>query len=68
MRQELPSGPTDDIDGEPSRAQNTPVCMSTWPLDLDSQAARYGGSARLSKGFRLACGQGQGWHAPVPAF
>jgi hypothetical protein len=24
IRQELPSGPTDDIDGEPPRAQNTP--------------------------------------------
>ena len=24
MRQELPSGPADDIDGEPPRAQNTP--------------------------------------------
>jgi hypothetical protein len=24
IRQELPSGPTDDIDGVPSRAQNTP--------------------------------------------
>jgi len=29
MRQELPSGPTDDIDGEPPRAQNTPICIAT---------------------------------------
>jgi hypothetical protein len=47
MRQELPSRPTDDIDGEPPRAQNTPICTATWPLDLDPQAARNGGSARV---------------------
>jgi hypothetical protein len=38
MRQELPSGPTDDIDGEPPRVQNTPICTGTWPLNLDPQA------------------------------
>jgi hypothetical protein len=47
MRQELPSGPTDDIDGEPPRAQNTPICTGTWRLDLDPQAARNGGTARV---------------------
>ena len=48
MRQEpsSASGPTGDIDGEPPRAQNTPVCTGTWPLDLDPQAARNGGSVR----------------------
>jgi hypothetical protein len=34
MSPELPSRPT-DIDGEPPRAQNTPICTATWPLDLD---------------------------------
>ena len=45
MRQELSSasGLTGDIDSEPPRAQNTPVCTGTWPLDLDPQAARNGG-------------------------
>ena len=43
MRQELPSGPTDDIDGQPPHAQNTPICTATWPLNLDPQAARNGG-------------------------
>jgi hypothetical protein len=38
------SGLTGDIDTEPPRAQNTPVCTRTWPLDLDPQAARNGGS------------------------
>jgi hypothetical protein len=48
MRQELSSasGLTGDIDSEPPRAQNTPVCTGTWPLDLDPQAARNGGYAR----------------------
>jgi hypothetical protein len=48
MRQELSSayGPTGDIDREPPRAQNTPVCTGTWPLDLDPQAARNGGGVR----------------------
>jgi hypothetical protein len=52
MRQELSSasGPIGDIDGEPPRAQNTPVCASTWPLDLDPQAARNGGSVRAALG------------------
>ena len=40
------SGLTDDIDDEPPRAQNTPICTGTWPLDLDPQAARNGGGAR----------------------
>ena len=37
MRQELSSasGPGGDIDSEPPRAQNIPVCTGTWPLDLD---------------------------------
>lgn len=41
MRKELSSasGLTDDIYGEPPRAQNTPVCTDTGPLDLDPQAA-----------------------------
>src|ERR1019366_2168230 len=52
MRQELSSasGPIGDIDGEPPRAQNPPVCASTWPLDLDPQAARNGGSVRAALG------------------
>jgi hypothetical protein len=46
MRQELSSasGLTGDIDSEPPHAQNTPVGTSTWPLDLDPQAAPNGGS------------------------
>jgi len=46
MRQEQSSasGLTGDIDGEPPRAQNTPICTGTWLLDLDPQAARNGGS------------------------
>jgi hypothetical protein len=43
VRQERSSRPTDDIDGEPPRAQNTPICTATWPPDLDPQAARNGG-------------------------
>jgi hypothetical protein len=48
MRQELSSasGPTGDIDGEPPREQNTPVCTGTWPLDHDPQAARKADLAR----------------------
>ena len=49
----LPSGPTDDIDGEPPRAQNTPVCTGTCPLDLDPQAARNGGYLRACADQRL---------------
>jgi hypothetical protein len=37
MRQEPPRAPTGDIDGEPSRAQNTHTGFGTWPLDLDSK-------------------------------
>ena len=56
MRQELPSGPTDDIDGEPPRAQNTPICTGTWPLDLDpkppvtADPARQDAEAQLTQG------------------
>src|SRR6516165_3128159 len=49
MRQERPSGPTDDIDGEPSRAQNTPIGTGTWPLDLDPQAAPTADSASAQR-------------------
>jgi hypothetical protein len=48
-RHDLPSGPTDNIDGEPPPAQNTPICIGTWSLDLDSQAARNGGYSRVSQ-------------------
>jgi len=42
MRKELSSGSglSDDIDGEPPRAQNTPVCTGTWPLILISKPRR----------------------------
>ena len=43
----LPSGPADDIDGEPPGARNTPICTGTCPLDLDPQAARNGGYTRV---------------------
>jgi hypothetical protein len=52
MRQELPSRPTDDIDGQPPRAQNTPICTATWPLNLDPQAARNGSARVISAGVR----------------
>jgi len=34
MRQGLPSGPTDEIDGKPPRVQNILICTGTWLLDL----------------------------------
>jgi hypothetical protein len=34
VRQGPPIGRADDIDGEPLRVQNTPICTGTWPLDL----------------------------------
>ncbi len=46
MRQGLPIGPTDGINGEPPCVQNIPICIDTRPLDRDPQAARNGGSAR----------------------
>jgi DNA-binding transcriptional ArsR family regulator len=56
MCQELSSGPIDDIDGEPLRAQNTAICTGTWPLDLDPQTARNGGSARVLSSLLITVG------------
>jgi hypothetical protein len=46
IRQGPPIWRADDIDGEPPRVQNTPICTGTWPLDLDPQAVQIGEYAR----------------------
>jgi hypothetical protein len=49
MRQKLPIGPADGIDGEPPCVQNTPICIDTWPHNRDPQAARNAGYLRTGR-------------------